>query len=210
MGNKPTNFVSWYDAIRFANWMHNGQGNGDTESGAYTLLGGTPTPSNGLSIVRNPGAIWFLPSEDEWYKAAYHKNDGVTGNYWDYPTASDIAPTSASPPGGPNSANHGNSALTDAGAYVDSAGPYGTFDQGGNLYEWNEALISGTFRGLRGGSWDQGSASLASSTRAGSMPSLDGDNYGFRLVTVPEPTSIALMSLGMVAIGGLMWRRRKS
>jgi hypothetical protein len=42
------------------------------------------------------------------------------------------------------------------------------------------------------------------------MPSLDGDNYGFRLVTVPEPTSIALMSLGMVAIGGLMWRRRKS
>ena len=73
MGDKPVNFVSWYDAIRFANWLNNGQGDGDTETGAYTLLGGTPTPSNGSSITRNPGATWFLPSEDEWYKAAYYQ-----------------------------------------------------------------------------------------------------------------------------------------
>ena len=73
MGNKPVNYVSWYDAIRFANWLHNGQGTGDTETGAYTLLGGTPTPTNGLSITRNAGATWFLTSEDEWYKAAYYQ-----------------------------------------------------------------------------------------------------------------------------------------
>ncbi len=42
MANKPVNYVSWYDAIRFANWLHNGQGSGDTETGAYTLLGGRP------------------------------------------------------------------------------------------------------------------------------------------------------------------------
>ena len=47
MGNKPVNYVSWYDSIRFANWLNNGQGTGDTETGAYTLLGGTPMPSNG-------------------------------------------------------------------------------------------------------------------------------------------------------------------
>ena len=39
----PVNYVDFYDALRFANWMNNGQGNGDTETGAYTLLGGTPT-----------------------------------------------------------------------------------------------------------------------------------------------------------------------
>jgi probable HAF family extracellular repeat protein len=79
--NNPVIFVTWYDAVRFANWLHNGQGNSDTENGAYTLLGGTPTPSNANSISRNPGAKWFLPSENEWYKAAYHKNDGITGKY---------------------------------------------------------------------------------------------------------------------------------
>jgi hypothetical protein len=66
---------------------------------AYTLLGGTPIPSNANSITRNGGARWFLPSEDEWYKAAYHKNDGVTGNYWDYPTSTDAVPFSDQPPG---------------------------------------------------------------------------------------------------------------
>jgi len=90
MGNKPVNYVSWYDSIRFANWMHNGQGTGDTETGAYTLLGGTPTPSNGLSIARNTGATWFLASENEWYKAAYHQpaaQGGAGANFWLYPTA---------------------------------------------------------------------------------------------------------------------------
>jgi formylglycine-generating enzyme required for sulfatase activity len=65
-GDHPVNYVTWYDSIRFANWLNNGQGNGDTETGAYTLLGGTPTPSNGNSITRNAGATVFLPSENEW------------------------------------------------------------------------------------------------------------------------------------------------
>jgi hypothetical protein len=103
-GNKPVVYVSWYDAIRFANWLHNGQGGpGTTEDGAYTLLGGTPTPSNGDSITRNPGATWWLPSEDEWYKAAYHRNNGATSNYWLYPTG--LAPNN-----NPPSADTGRSA----------------------------------------------------------------------------------------------------
>src|SRR4051812_17756638 len=62
MGNKPVNFVSFYDAIRFANWLNNGQGSSDSETGAYTL-------ADGESVTRNAGATWFLPSENEWYKA---------------------------------------------------------------------------------------------------------------------------------------------
>ncbi|MEX2310410.1 MAG: SUMF1/EgtB/PvdO family nonheme iron enzyme [Pirellulales bacterium] len=173
-GNNPVVFVNWYDSLRFANWLNNGQGAGDTESGSYTLLGGTPVPSNAFPftppIARNPGARVVLPSEDEWYKAAYHKNDGPTGNYWDYPTATDDPPFSDEPPGSDapqpsNTANQpfsdgiannyddgyavtGSSSfsttqnyLTDIGAYSQSISPYGTFDQAGNALEWTESLF---------------------------------------------------------------------
>jgi formylglycine-generating enzyme required for sulfatase activity len=73
-GSFPVNLVSWGDAARFSNWLQNGQpnapeGNGTTETGAYTLNGDVSS----LMEARNPGAIYFIPSEDEWYKAAYYK-----------------------------------------------------------------------------------------------------------------------------------------
>ena len=64
-GNNPVAFVSYFDSVRFINWLHNGQGNGDTETGAYTLLGGTPTPTNADTLTRNAGAQYFMPSRDE-------------------------------------------------------------------------------------------------------------------------------------------------
>ena len=88
--NRPVNYVSFWDAARFANWLQNGRGNGDTETGAYTLSGYKGT--DGRTIARNSGAKFFVPSENEWHKAAHHKNDGVTGNYFDYPTGSDSMP----------------------------------------------------------------------------------------------------------------------
>ncbi len=207
-GAMPVNLVSWYDSIRFANWLNNGQGGGDTETGAYTLLGGTPTPSNGLSITRNAGATWFLTSEDEWYKAAYHKNDGVTGNYFDYPTASDTTPIAEAPAGGSNSANYdfvvGD--LTDVGAYTASDSPYGTFDQGGNLWEWNEALISGSNRGDRGGSFFFSSSVLLASVRDSNNPANGDLNFGFRVATVPEPSTGVL---AILACGILWWWRKR-
>ena len=67
--NTPVNYVSIIDAMRFGNWLHNGQGDGDTETGAYTLLGGTAIPANAATVTRNQGAKVFLPCEHEWYKA---------------------------------------------------------------------------------------------------------------------------------------------
>ena len=167
--NHPVNGVTWYDAVRFANWLNNGEGNGDTESGAYTLLGGTPTPSNGRSITRNAGAKVFLPSENEWYKAAYY--DPATSAYFFYPTSSNSPPTASSPTALPNHANYsgvvGN--LTDVGAYSGTTSPYGAFDMGGNVAQWNETSIGlgGAYRGLRGGSWifDADNDDLASADR---------------------------------------------
>ena len=50
------------------------------------------------------------------------------------------------------------------GEFENSESPYGTFDQGGNLYEWNETPIDRS-RGLRGGYWTDASFSLEASWR---------------------------------------------
>jgi formylglycine-generating enzyme required for sulfatase activity len=226
MGNKPVNYVSWYDAIRFANWLNNEQGIGDTETGAYILDGGTPTPSNGLSITRELGATWFLTSVDEWYKAAYHQptaQGGDVGNYWLYPTASNSAPTVATADSvgnisnpGTNVANFGNGAdwnsLDGNLTTVGSAGPlsnsfYGTADQGGNVWEWNEALINGSFRGLRGGAWNSSAGVLQSSfLDDGDDPADEDFDIGFRVATVPEPSTAVL---GVIACCLMWWWRKR-
>lgn len=218
--NRPVNYVSWGDAARFVNWLHNGQPNGDqdettTEDGAYTL-NGAMTDAALMAVTRNDGARFWIPTEDEWYKAAYHKNDGVTGNYWDYPTGSDDEPSNALPDPG-NSANFklddsytiGDPDYTTVvGAFENSASPYGTFDQGGNLSEWNETVVKDGERGVRGGSWDDGPNRLLASYRDGNNP-LDGDNdIGFRVASVPEPASGVLMLCG--ALAGLLWWKRRA
>ena len=140
--NRPVNWVNWYSAVRFANWLNNGQGSSDTESGAYALLGGTPIPSNGSNVARSPGAIVFLPSEDEWYKAAYYNS--ATSSYFLYPTSSDVSPIASDPTGLPNHANFlpgGANSLTDVGAYTSTISPYGAFDMGGNVSQWDEDVF---------------------------------------------------------------------
>src|SRR5262245_4022952 len=130
--NRPVNYVSFYDALRFANWMNNGQGSASTETGAYTLLGGTPIPGN-EPVTRNPGATIVLTSEDEWYKAAYY--DAVSTAYFDYPAGSDTQITCAAPNGSANQANCDSDDSVVVGSYPGSPSPYGTLDQGGNIIE---------------------------------------------------------------------------
>ena len=156
-GDKPVNFVMWTDAARYANWLHNGmptgpQDNSTTERGAYDMS----APLN--SISRASGATWFLPTLDQWYKAAYYDPEnagadaGGTPNYWLYPTQNDSLPTQATAdsvgevtnPGG-NVANYGGGAdwngengnVTTVGGTT-SASPWGAFDMGGNLNDWTE------------------------------------------------------------------------
>lgn len=208
-GNRPMPWASWFSAARFANWLNNGATNGaSTETGAYTLNGAT----TGI-ITKNAGATWFLPSEDQWYKAAYYKGGGTNAGYWDYPTASDTQPTAEVPPGGTNSANYNNvrpdgtNKLTDVGSYIGSDSGYGTFDQGGNLYEWNDAVI-GSSRGLRGGDWGwNGGPGMVSSGRGSDLPTTYNSSIGFRVATVPEPSTFVLLLAGTAALCA-RWRIR--
>lgn len=219
--NRPVNYVSFWDACRFVNWLHNGQGVGDTETGAYTLNACNGT--DGGTIARNTNAKWWIPSENEWYKAAYHKNDGATGNYWDYPTATDFAPGNVLlGSDGSKDANFNDNGYTigspyyrtEVGAFADSASSYGTFDQGGNVWEWNDTLmrqeVNYTERGLRGGSYSFSSFGMVATNRNGREPPICEDaGIGFRVASVPEPCALVLFGIAAAGLFAYAWRRRR-
>lgn len=192
LANRPVVYVSWYDAARFANWLVNGQGNGSMETGAYTLNGAT----SGV-ITANIGAQVYIPTEDEWYKAAYYS--AANTSYSLYPNGQNTITTA--------DANYNNAvgSTTDVGTYSGDGSSYGTFDQGGNVWEWNDAVISGSSRGLRGGSLYGDESNLRASLRTNNAPTNESANIGFRVASVPEPTSIVLTLLA----SGVMLACRK-
>jgi len=202
--NMPVTYVSFWDSARFANWLHNGQGSGDTETGAYTLLGGTAAPSNGLGVTRNAGATIFLPIMDEWYKAATY--DASTASFFDYATGSDTPPTCASPGAAPNTANCANVVgdFTAVGSYTGSASPYGTFDQGGNAFEWNENPTGGGNRRYFMGSFYGASSptGMTASNLGNAVPTSESDIVGFRVASLPEPGTGLLLLTGLLALAG--------
>ena len=193
-GDRPVNYVSWFDAARFANWMHNGQGSGSTETGSYDMTLGTP--------IRLPGASVTLPSDDEWFKAAYF---AAPDSYWLYPTQSDTPLTTATLDAdgnitnpGPNVANWNSDVTVSVVAGAGNVGPYGTFDQAGNVSEWTEG-ISSTYRGDKGGTWLGGSVQA---TEFGSLntPTNEGSSRGFRLTTLPEPSASLFAACALVTL----------
>jgi sulfatase modifying factor 1 len=222
--NKPVIYVSWYDAVRFVNWLTNGQGNADTESGTYLITNG----GNDSGTVLVPDATqralwattnlfhWLLPSENEWYKAAYY--NPANGTYYAYPFQSNSQPAGLVPPGNTNSGDFYNngypaynydgngSYLTDVGAYPNSLNPFGSFDMGGDVFQWNDTTI-GSSRGLRGGYWNLDPSISAASFRTGDNPALESNTgVGFRVASVPEPSTGLLAVLAC----GLLWWKRKS
>lgn len=226
--NKPVAFVTWWDAARFANWMHNGQptgpqGIGTTETGAYTLNGAT----SGAAPARNPGATVFLPTSDEWYKAAYYSptKDG-TGGYYTYAMQSDTAPGNVvgsnanqanyRTGGGTiysvtqsSSFNSNQNYLTDAGAFTNSASYYGTFDQNGNVSEWSSPTAPASNVSNWGGSWRWGIVDLMKGSPASASTDYSDAGYGFRLAAVPEPSTYAMALAGIACSGYSMWRRTR-
>ena len=183
MGDKPVNYVSFWDAARFTNWLTSG----DTENGVYVLTSGGIT---GNTIARdatawNNGGV-AIASKNEWHKAAYY--DG-SGGYWQYPTASHLITTA--------NANYGLSVgtVTDVGTYSGDASYYGTFDQGGNVSEWNDEIVVTVTRRTSGGSYALSQASdLRNTALNNNMPTNEGSTLGFRvssLEPIPEPSTYA-------------------
>jgi formylglycine-generating enzyme required for sulfatase activity len=206
MGNKPVTHITLTSAMRFANWLHNGQPSGGqtagtTEGGAYTL-GGSGLP------LRNPAATWFIPSSDEWHKAAYYDPrdvaaGGPAGHYWSYSTRTFTAPTAATANGvgdisnsGANVANYNSNAnwngsapfgnvTTVGSAGLSSASYYGTFDQAGNVGEWSDtpAVPGSPYRTARGGAFNDSATFLSATYRNWCL----GCYTGLRIASVLDP-----------------------
>jgi len=182
--------ISWFAAARFANWMHHGATDiAETETGAYTLNGAR----SGV-VRRNADARWWIPSLDEWYKAAFYDPTRTDGQaYWTYPTRSDTLPDNKAIPGGMNSANYNSGQpagqrITPVGSYTHSISYYGTYDQAGLLWEWSDTSFANhdgqpsTFA-LLGGSWSLGQVNVSKHGGRDYLPQYNDDDTGFRLAT---------------------------
>lgn len=235
-GNRPVTYVSWFDAARFANWMANGQpvsvlpSDASTENGAYDLsfaFTGIAPSKNTINPNTGEAPLFYIPTEDEWYKAAFYSPDyNGTGSagYYTYATQNDDTPGN-SDFSGTNQVNiyvgkfavtqsnvysDSQNYLTDVGAFFNSESYYGTFDQNGNVYQWNDLDgTSNASRGLIGGFWFGGPNSAASTTISSQAATYEGNDVGFRLAApVPEPGVSVLAALAGMAL--LVWSRRKA
>jgi formylglycine-generating enzyme required for sulfatase activity len=212
--NQPATDVSWYEAAKYVNWLNTSTGGKAAYkfdgSGNFQLWSAVDEGYNANNMFRNSLAKYVIASRDEWYKGAYGSPDGTWNNY---ATGSDNVPT---PVAGGTAANtavyNGQSGPTD----ITSAGglsAYGTMGQNGNLWEWNETASDGSNntagenREYRGGAWYISSSFLDASFRDSIPPASEGGLYGFRVASVPEPSALSLLAIGL---GGLaLVRRRK-
>jgi formylglycine-generating enzyme required for sulfatase activity len=214
----PASGITWLEAARFVNWMNSSQGYSPAykfgTDGLFRLWQPSDPGYNIRNLFRNSNSYYFIPTVDEWYKAAFfdpNKNNG-SGGYWKYPTGSDTAPVPV---------ENGNlqGTMVYRGQYapadIDDAGglsPYGTMAQGGNIGEWVETAgdgigdVAGENRGIRGGDWGANEGGVMSTSYGSLWPTWDYFNTGFRVASVPEPSSLSLLALGGVVMA--LGRRR--
>jgi len=213
--SRPATGLSWNEAARFVNWLNTSTG----FSEAYKFTTGLRNDNialwtimdygyNAANPFRNSNANYFLPSEDEWYKAAYYDpnaNAGA-GGYWNYATGSDAVPTEVVGGTTNGTAVYGQSVVRSPADITNAGGlsPYGTMAQNGNVFEWGESGFTAPNdwaaeqRVIRGGFWQTNSDGLASANRNSLGPTAENDIAGFRVAAVPEPSASLLVIIGMM------------
>jgi len=222
--DKPATSITWFEAARFVNWLNTSKGrapaykfdDGPGGSGKFQLWEPSDPGYDANNLFRNRRAFYFLPSIDEWHKAAYY--DPTSDRYFDYPTGSDSVPDGIDFVGdtdfeavffdggnqlGPNDIND-----------VGLLSPFNTSGQGGNVREWQEAAfdrlsdVPDEQRSLLGGSFaDHPNVLLAGNSGIGTGPGFVSSIVGFRIsAIVPEPSALSFIGIAFVGVCSLRLR----
>ena len=222
-GDQPAAFVDWFEAAAFVNFLNTDRGltpaydlSWDGQSWSMNLWSAADAwQLGGENLYRHKDAFYFLPSENEWFKAAYYKAGGTDAGYWSYPTQEDVAPTAVA-----------SGILAGTAVYDGQAEPasvlangglaaYGQRGMGGNVSEWTESAWDGLNnsvsedRTVRGGDWFGSFDQLASDYRDINAPLYESDFIGIRVASVPEPSTVALLLLTGVAARLWHWRLKR-
>jgi formylglycine-generating enzyme required for sulfatase activity len=226
--------ITWRTAAIYCNWLHNGKGTSRDAllSGAYDVS----TFSGGFGftdqLTRSAGARFFIPSLDEWMKAAHYdptkaNPDGTTGGWWNFANGRDdrapiYGPAGFTRDGQPTEANAAwnnwtpqvNPFSIPLGAY-NVTSPWGLYDTSGAGAEWTEEYLwfqpidpLPRSRYADGGYWTGGSTlpDTAGAVAAGDHPGFQDWIYGFRVASIPSPGSGGLV---VVFACALAQRRRR-
>ena len=213
--NKPATNVNWFEAAKFVNWLNTSTNNTSAYKfdnlGNFQLWDPNDVGYDPNNLYRNSLAKYFLPSVDEWYKAAYYNpsND----SYFLYPTGSNTAPTAVTSGTMVGTAVYGQFLRPADITLAGGPSPFGTVGQGGNVAEWEETSTNlsndspSGGRGYRGGNWENSSASMLSTFRLVAAGDFNTFRIGFRVASViPEPTSC---TLSLTAVCLVLLKRRR-
>ena len=209
--NKPATRVSWFEAAQFVNWLNTNKGATPAykfdDQGDFQLWETSDVGYDPDNRFRNTEARYFLPSADEWYKAAFY--DPVTDVWFDFPNGSDTAPIPTAGGTDPGTAvyNRGGPADIMLGG---GPSPFGTVAQAGNVWEWEETAVDlvnnnpNENRGFRGDNWSTiigEPFSLSSSFRHSFwLPISSVGDVGFRVASIPEPSAVWIIVFGISAM----------
>ena len=230
--NKPATSISWNEAARFVNWLNVSSG----YAAAYKFATQPGEPGydananielwqpadagyNPSNVYRNTRSQFFLPSMDEWYKAAYY--DPSKDIYYDHATSSSQRPASTTGGADAGTIVYDLIYLYPGGgpADIDFAGglsTYGTMAQAGNVDEWLETAYDSNnnevneYRHIHGGNWYSGIYQIRKTDDRGGAPYSEAYFMGFRVASnvIPEPSALVLAasSLGCTF---LAWKRKR-
>jgi formylglycine-generating enzyme len=196
--NAPAVRMNFHHAAQYANWLTTG----DAQQGAYTISseGLVTSVMSREAIIATGNLYYLLPTNDEWFKAAYY--DAVNEKYFLFAHGSDTAPAKSTD--GSTDWNYDNALnpISPWSVFSGSEELNGTLNMMGNVREWSEDLGGIVW----GGTYNSNANSLRSSNPASVGLTVTNTDWGVRLVAIPEPATMALL-LGLASLGLLLFRR---